>query len=81
MPDPTEITTSLCEILQIVLQSATSLRSTTGGYNDRDRTLRRLQNELRDLTEVLKLLIEVSIQESALVPPLGPVERCTKLCQ
>jgi hypothetical protein len=80
--DPLSITASLLAVTTAAIQSIKSLRETVKRFNDRDRTLRRLSNELGDLTNILDSLKQVAGDEqSTLILLQGPVERCSEVCR
>ncbi|KAL5400238.1 hypothetical protein PMIN03_012548 [Paraphaeosphaeria minitans] len=82
MADPLSITASVLAIVTAAVQSVKSLNDTVSRYKGRDRTLQRLQNELRDVCGILDSLQE-AIQAEASVSALlkGPVGRCSDICQ
>lgn len=82
MADPLSITASVLTIVTAAVQSVKSLNDTVSRYKGRDRTLQRLQNELRDVCGILDSLKE-AIQAEASVSALlkGPVGRCSDICQ
>ena len=81
MADPLSITASLLAITTAAIQSAKSLCETVKRYRGRDTTLRRLQNELEDLTKILDSLMKVTnADESMLALLQGPIERCSQVC-
>jgi hypothetical protein len=74
MADPFSITTA-------AIQSTKSLYETVKRYKDRDKTLRRLQNEVGDLVTILDLLKQVTNSEASMLKLLqGPIERCSQVC-
>ena len=81
MPDPLSITASLLAIITAALQSAKALHDTIKRFKDRDKTLRRLQEELKDLIDILNLLSQAANTEQSVLTLLrGPVERCSQVC-
>jgi Fungal N-terminal domain of STAND proteins len=81
MADPLSITASLLGITTAALQSAKSLYEAIKRFRDRDKTLRRLQNEVEDVTNILASLKEVISADQSITALLeGPVERCGQLC-
>ncbi|KAF2715887.1 hypothetical protein K431DRAFT_316920 [Polychaeton citri CBS 116435] len=82
MADPLSIAASLLAITTAAVQSTRSLYETIKRFRDRDKTLRRLQNELEDLIKILDSLTEVTdTEESVLVLLQGPIQRCNQVCR
>jgi hypothetical protein len=82
MADPLSITASLLAIATAAVQSVKSLNDTISRYKGRDRTLQRLQNELRDVSGILDSLKEAILAEVSISPLLkGPVGRCSEVCR
>jgi hypothetical protein len=82
MADPLSITASLLAVTTAALQSTKSLYETVKRYKDRNKTLRRLQDELGDLTTILDSLTQVTNAEQSMLTLLqGPVERCSQVCR
>ena len=82
MADPLSITVSLLTVITAALQSTKSLYETVMRFKDRNKTLRRLQDELRDLTNILDSLAQVTIAEQSMLTLLqGPIERCSQVCR
>lgn len=82
MADPLSITASLLAITTAAIQSTKSLYETVRRFKDRDKTLRRLENELQDLTKILDSLTGVTNAEESMLTILqGPVERCSQVCR
>ena len=81
MADPLSITASLLAVTTAALQSTKSLYETVKRFKDRDKTLRRLQDELGDLTNILDSLTRVTKPEQSVLKLLqGPIERCSQVC-
>lgn len=85
MSDPLSITASLLAVTTAAIESAKSLRDTVKRYRQRDKTLRRLEDGLRELVGILDSLSKVSgTEESKENSMLGllrsPVERCSQVC-
>lgn len=81
MADPLSITASLLAVTTAAVQSTRSLYETIKRYKDRDRTLRRLQDELKDLLSILDTLAQLADAELPLLKLLqGPIERCSQVC-
>lgn len=81
MADPLSVAASLLAITTAAVQSAKSLYETVKRYKGRDKTLRRLQDELADLTRILESLARATHTEEAILELLqGPVERCSGVC-
>ncbi|KIW11741.1 hypothetical protein PV08_09013 [Exophiala spinifera] len=81
MADPLSITASLLAVVTAAVQSTQSLYETVTRFKERDKTLRRLQDELRDLNIILDSLAPVVNAEQSLLTLLqGPVERCSQVC-
>ena len=82
MADPLSITASLLAVTTAALQSSKSLYNTVKRFKGRDKTLRRLQGELEDLTNILASLTQVMTAEQSISTLLrGPVERCDQVCR
>lgn len=82
MADPLSITASLLGVTTVALQATKSLYETVKRFRDRDKTLRRLQNELGDLTNILDSLTQVTHTEQSVLTLLqGPIERCSQVCR
>ncbi|CAG9953428.1 unnamed protein product [Clonostachys rosea f. rosea IK726] len=56
MADPLSVTASIVVLVTAAIQSTKSLNVAVKRYMERDKTLRRLQAELDDLTKVLEAL-------------------------
>ncbi|OQE13490.1 hypothetical protein PENFLA_c047G07749 [Penicillium flavigenum] len=81
MADPMSITASLMAVVTAAIQSTQSLCETIKRLKDRHITLRRLQNELQDLTKVLGLLAQETSAETSIFELLrGPIDRCSQVC-
>ncbi|KAF2173317.1 hypothetical protein M409DRAFT_17258 [Zasmidium cellare ATCC 36951] len=81
MADPLSITASLLAISTAAVQTTKALCETVKRYRGRDKTLRRLQDELDDLTRILEALTRVTAADESLSALLqGPVGRCTQIC-
>lgn len=81
MADPLSITASLLAISTAAIQTTKSLCETVKRYRDRNKTLRRLQDELDDLTKILESLTRVTAADESVLALLhGPIERCSQLC-
>jgi hypothetical protein len=75
------ITASLMAVVTAAIQSTQSLCETIKRLKDRHITLRRLQNELQDLTKVLGLLAQETSAETSIFELLrGPIDRCSQVC-
>ncbi|KIW63976.1 hypothetical protein PV04_08936 [Phialophora macrospora] len=82
MADPLSITASLLAVTTAALQSTKSLYETVKRFKGRDKTLRRLQDELEDLTRILDSLAQVTNAEQSMFALLqGPIERCSQICR
>ncbi|KAI9368390.1 hypothetical protein BJX61DRAFT_546571 [Aspergillus egyptiacus] len=82
MADPLSITASLLAVITAAVQSVQSLHGTVKRFKERDKTLRRLQNELEDLTGILGSLGQVMDADMSMLTLLqGPVERCNQICR
>lgn len=81
MADPLSITASIFTIVAAI-QSTRSLTETVKRFRDRDKTLRRLHDELEDLINILSALKEICQSEASTLALLqGPVSRCSQLCR
>jgi hypothetical protein len=82
MADPLSITASLLAVITAAVQSTRSLYDTVQRFRDRNKTLRRLEDELGDLTNILDSLTQgVGAEESMLTLLQGPIERCSQVCR
>lgn len=82
MADPLSITASVLAIITAAAHSVNLLNETISRYKGRDKTLQRLQNELRDLSNILdSLKLVISAEPSVSVLLKGPVGRCSDICQ
>ncbi|CAI6100596.1 unnamed protein product [Clonostachys chloroleuca] len=82
MADPLSVTASIVALVTAAIQSTKSLNAAVKRYMERDKTLRRLQTELDDLTKVLEAFNAVCNLESSVMSLLeGPVSRCSQLCR
>jgi hypothetical protein len=64
------------------IQSSKSLYETIERFKDRCKILRRLQNELQDLTTTLDSLIQVNNAETSVLALLrGTIDRCSQACR
>ena len=82
MVEPLGIAASLLAVTTAALQTTRSLYETVNRFKDRDKTLRRLQNELLDLTTILDSLLQVPNAEQPIFKLIqGPVERCSQICR
>ena len=82
MADPLSITASALAVATAALQSTKSLYETIKRFKDRNKTLRRLQDELGDLANILNSLTQVTNDEASMLTLLqGPIERCSQVCR
>ena len=82
MADPLSITASALAVITAALQSTKSLYETVKRFKDRNKTLRRLQAELEDLTNILNSLIQAINAETSMLELLqGPIDRCSQVCR
>ncbi|KAA8646130.1 uncharacterized protein ATNIH1004_007556 [Aspergillus tanneri] len=81
MADPLSITASVLAVITAAVQSTKSLYETVKRFKDRNKTLRRLQVELEDLTNILDSLTQAVNAESSMLALLqGPIGRCSQIC-
>ncbi|GKZ74877.1 hypothetical protein AnigIFM50267_001632 [Aspergillus niger] len=81
MADPLSIAASVLAIITAAVQSTKSLQGTVKRFRNRDKTLRRLQNDLEDLTNILECLQQVTNNEKSILALLqGPIDRCNQIC-
>jgi hypothetical protein len=81
MADPLSIAASALAIITATIQTTKSLYDTVQRFNKRNKTLRRLLQEIEDLTNILELLKQVIGAESSMIKLLqGPVEHCSQIC-
>jgi hypothetical protein len=82
MADPVSNTASLLAVTTAAVQSTKSLYEAVKRFKDRNKTLRRLENELVDLTNILGSLTQLANAEQSMFILLqGPVERCSLVCR
>lgn len=77
LADPLSIAAS---VLAVAIQSTKSLYATVQCLKDRHDTLRRLQQELKDLANILNLLTQVINAEMSVLVLQGPICRCGNMC-
>ncbi|KAE8373861.1 hypothetical protein BDV26DRAFT_271021 [Aspergillus bertholletiae] len=81
MADPLSIAASALAVITAAIQSTRTLVETVNRFKDRDKTLRRLQTELEDLTSILNALAEVTRTEKSMLALLrDPINRCSQVC-
>ncbi|KAM0271971.1 hypothetical protein ACHAQH_008857 [Verticillium albo-atrum] len=81
MADPLSISASILGVVTAAIVTTRSLKETVQRFKDRDRSLRRLVEQLTDLITVLDALHEVAHVEASMLALLeGPVDRCRQLC-
>ncbi|KAJ5166219.1 uncharacterized protein N7482_005000 [Penicillium canariense] len=81
MADPLSITASVLAVINAAVLSTKSLYEAISRFKVRDKTLRRLQSELQDLTRILDSLKQVADAEAAMLELLqGPIDRCSQVC-
>jgi hypothetical protein len=79
--DPLSITASVLAVITAAVQSTNSLYETIKRFKDRNKTLKRLQDELGDLANILDSLTKVTDDEASTLTLLqGPIERCSQVC-
>jgi hypothetical protein len=82
MADPVSITASLLAVTTAAVQSTKSLYETVKRFKDRNKILRRLQDELKDLINILDSLAQVTNADQSMLTLLhGPIERCSQVCR
>ncbi|KAL4888139.1 hypothetical protein BDV59DRAFT_148234 [Aspergillus ambiguus] len=82
MADPLSITASMLAVITAAVHSTQSLHGTIKRFRDRDKTLRRLQNELEDLMNILSSLGQVTDADLSMMALLkSPIERCSQICR
>ncbi|KAH8802941.1 hypothetical protein F5884DRAFT_903547 [Xylogone sp. PMI_703] len=82
MADPLSIGASVLAVVTAAVQSTKSLYETVKRFKDRDKTLRRLQDELEDLANILSSLTQVITVETSMLELLqGPIDRCNQVCR
>lgn len=81
MADPLSITASSLAVITAAVETTKSLCATVKRFKDRDKTLRRLQDEVGDLANILESLEQViNADESMVILLQGPVKRCSQVC-
>ena len=82
MADPMSITASLLAVTTAAVQSTKSLYETVKRIEGRNTSLRKLQDELRDLIDILDSLAQVTNAEQSVLTSLqGPIERYNQVCR
>lgn len=82
MAEPLSITASVLAVITTAVQSTKSLYETIKRFKDRNKTLRRLQEELEDLARILDSLAQVTNAEASMLVLLqGPIDRCSQVCR
>ncbi|OAT05792.1 hypothetical protein BDBG_02122 [Blastomyces gilchristii SLH14081] len=82
MVDPLSIAASVLTVITAAVQSTKSLYETVKHFKERDKTLRRLQDELEDLANILESLTQVANAEMAMLALLQvPVDRWSQVCR
>ncbi len=81
MADPLSITASSLAIITAAVKSTQSLYETIKRFKGCDKTLRRLQDEVGDLTNILNSLEQLTNAEDPMLKLLqGPIKRCSQIC-
>lgn len=81
MADPLSITASSLAVVTAAAETSKSLYATIKRFKDRDKTLRRLQDEVGDLSNILESLEQaINVEESMVTLLQGPVKRCSQIC-
>jgi len=81
MVDPLSITALALAVVTVAIQSTKSLYETVKRFKDCNKTLWRLQDELEDLTNILKSLTQVINAKTSMLALLqGPIDRCSQVC-
>lgn len=76
------ITASLLAVTTAAVQSTKSLYETVKSIEGGNKSLCRLQDELRDLINILDSLAQVTNAEHLMLTLLqGPIERCSQVCR
>ena len=82
MADPLSITASVLAVVTAAIASTRSLSETVKRYKDRDKTLRKLHEELEDLLNILEALGKISDSDASVLSLLkGPIIRCSQICR
>lgn len=80
--DPLSITASMLAIITATVKSTQSLYDTVHRFKDRHKTLRRLQDELSDLINILNTLKTVENADPSMMALLqSPIDRCNQVCR
>ena len=81
MADPLSIAASSLAVITTAVETTKSLYATVKRFKDRDKTLRRLQDEVGDLTHILESLQQaINSEESMVILLRDPVKRCSQVC-
>jgi hypothetical protein len=79
--DPLSISASVLAVITAAIQSTNSLCETIKRFKDRNKTLRRLQDELEDLLNILNSISQVIHDDTSMLGLLqGPIDRCSRVC-
>ncbi|EED17217.1 conserved hypothetical protein [Talaromyces stipitatus ATCC 10500] len=82
MADPLSVAASVLAVVTAAAQSTRSLYDTIRRFQDRSKTLRRLQDELEDLANILSSLAQVVTSETTMLELLQrPIDRCSQVCR
>ena len=81
MADPLSITASVLAVATAAIVSIRSLSDTVKSFQNRNKTLRRLQDKLQDLATILDSLLQVVNADISVLTLLkGPIDRCNEIC-
>lgn len=82
MADPLSVTASVLAVATAAIVSIRSLCETVKSFQNRNNTLRRLQNKLQDLATILDSLAQVINADTSVLTLLeGPIDRCKEICK
>lgn len=82
MADPFSITASGLAVITAAVQSVKSLYETIRRFQDRNKALKRLQDQLEGLTNMLDLLTQAADADTSIFALLqGPIDRCSQVCR
>ncbi|PKX88608.1 uncharacterized protein P174DRAFT_446454 [Aspergillus novofumigatus IBT 16806] len=80
--DPLSIATSLLSVTSATIQTTKSLYDTVQQFNNQNKSLHRLQDELEELTNILFALTEVTNAETSMSALLqAPIHQYSQICR
>jgi hypothetical protein len=81
MADPLSITATVLAVITAAAQTTKLLHGTVQKYKGRDKNLKKLDDELKDMVNILDSLAQVKLMDAKLWELLeGPINRCSRVC-